>query len=137
MGFIKALIGLPVLIVILVFAFFNNELATFNLLPFDFEITVPLSVAILFFIISGFLLGSFFAWLSYAPLRQDLRRQKKKNKKLSKERQMLTEKYSDLQVDLEQIKAQKEALMPEKPKWYDFLKKPSTASDTNAKDEVF
>ena len=39
MGFIKMLIGLPILIIILIFAFVNNDLATFNLWPFYFEIT--------------------------------------------------------------------------------------------------
>jgi len=138
MGFIKTLIGLPVLIVILVFAFFNNDLATFNLMPFDAEITVPLSVAILFFIIFGFLLGSFFSWLSYAPLRKDLRKQKKKNKKLSKQQQLLSEKYSSLQGDFEQVKAEKEALIPEKPSWLAFLKKKKEEpADEKANDEVF
>jgi len=138
MGFIKTLIGLPVLIVILVFAFFNNDLATFNLMPFDAEITVPLSVAILFFIILGFLLGSFFSWLSYAPLRKDLRKQKKKNKKLSKQQQLLSEKYSNLQGDFEQVKAEKEALTPEKPSWLAFLKKKTEEpADEKANNEVF
>ena len=134
MGFIKILIGLPVLIVILIFAFFNNDLATFNLMPFDFEITVPLSVAILFFIIIGFLLGSFFSWMSYAPLRKDLRQQKKENKKLNKQQQILTETVTGLQGDLEQIKAEKEALMPEKISWRQrlFKKKEETVNDSES-----
>ena len=131
MGFIKILIGLPILGVILIFAFFNNDLATFNLMPFDFEITVPLSVAILFFIIFGFLLGCFFSWLSYAPLRKDLRQQKKENKKLNKQQQILTETVTDLQGNLEQIKAEKEALMPEKPSWRQRLFKKKEESVNN------
>ena len=51
MGFMKLLIGLPILIVILIFAFVNNDLATFDLWPFYFEITVSLSVAVVFFIV--------------------------------------------------------------------------------------
>ena len=39
MGIIKILIGLPIFLVILIFAFVNNDLATFNLWPFSFEIT--------------------------------------------------------------------------------------------------
>ena len=50
MGFIKVLIGLPVFIVLLIFAFVNNDLATFSLWPFSIEITVSLSVAVLFFV---------------------------------------------------------------------------------------
>ena len=48
MGFIKMLIGLPLLVVILVFAFVNNDLAVFNLWPFYIEITVSLSVPLSF-----------------------------------------------------------------------------------------
>ena len=89
MGFIKMLIGVPLLMVILVFAFVNNDLATFNLWPFYIEITVSLSVAIVFFILLGFILGEFFSWLSYSPVRKALRSQKKENKKLNKEQQKL------------------------------------------------
>lgn len=54
MPLLKTLIGLPVLVVVLVFAFVNNDLATFSLWPFAFEVTVSLSVAIVFFIAFGF-----------------------------------------------------------------------------------
>lgn len=134
MGFIKTIIGLPVIVIILIFAFVNNDLATFSLWPFSIEVTVSLSVAVLFFILFGFALGSLFSWLSYAPLRKDLRKQKKKNKKLSKQQQILTETVSDLQGNLEQIKAEKEALMPEKPSWFDFLKK-KAPQETNENKE--
>ena len=131
MGFIKTLIGLPIVAVILIFAFVNNNLAEFSLWPFELEITVSQSVAVLFFVILGFLLGNLFSWLSYAPLRKDLKKQKKANKKLSKQQQVLTETVSGLQGDLEQIKAEKEALMPEKPSWLSFLKKQSTENNTD------
>ena len=85
MGFMKLLIGLPILIVILIFAFVNNDLATFDLWPFYFEITVSLSVAVVFFILLGFILGLVWMWMSYAPVRKALRQQVKQNKKLSKE----------------------------------------------------
>ena len=105
MGFIKMLIGLPILIIILIFAFVNNDLATFNLWPFYFEITVSQSVAIVFFILLGFLLGLLWMWLSYAPVRKALRLQKKQNKKLNKEQRKLAEQVSGLQTNLETIKA--------------------------------
>ena len=129
MGFIKTLIGLPIIAVILIFAFVNNNLAEFSLWPFDVEITVSQSVAVLFFVIFGFLLGNFFSWLSYAPLRKDLKKQKKANKKLSKQQQILADTVSGLQGDLEQVKAEKEALMPEKPGWLSFLKKQTNDAD--------
>lgn len=129
MGFIKALVGLPIFAILLLFAFVNNDLATFSLWPLSIEVTVSLSVAVLFFVIFGFLLGNLFSWLSYAPLRKDLRKQKKKNKKLSKQQKLLTETVSDLQGDLEQIKAEKEALAPQKADWFSFLKSKKTTVD--------
>lgn len=126
MGFIKTIIGLPLFVIILIFAFVNNDLATFSLWPFSIEVTVSLSVAVLFFIILGFLLGTFFSWMSYAPVRKDLRKQKKKNKKLSKQQKILAETVSDLQGNLEQIKAEKEAQKPEKRKMFGWFKKQKT-----------
>lgn len=111
MGFIKMLIGLPLLVVILVFAFVNNDLVTFDLWPFYIEITVSLSVAIVFFIIFGFIMGEFFSWLSYAPLRKALRQQKKQNKKLNKEQQRLVKEMEGLHENLENLK-EIEAQMP-------------------------
>ena len=84
MGFIKALIRLIVLAVVLIFAFVNNDFANFNLWPFYIEVTVSLSVAIVFFVLFGFIWGKFDSWMSYAPVRSQLRHQKKQNKKLSK-----------------------------------------------------
>ena len=100
MAFMKMLIGLPLLVVILVFAFVNNDLATFSLWPFYIEITVSLSVAIVFFILFGFVFGSLFSWMSYAPVRQALRKQKKQNKKLHKEQQKLAQEVEVLHVNI-------------------------------------
>lgn len=135
MGFIKMLIGLPLLIVIMIFAFVNNDLATFNLWPFYLEITVSLSVAILFFLLCGFLLGVLFTWMSYAPLRKDLKKQKKQNKKLSKEQQKLAAAVSDLKGNLEQIKAEAKVAEHQAQKtvssFFKFWKKKQTDENTN------
>ena len=120
MPLLKALIGLPVLIVILVFAFVNNDMATFSLWPFAFEVTVSLSVAVVFLILLGFFLGHLFSWMSYAPVRKALRQHKKQCKKLNKEQQRLVREMEDLHEDLENIKA-KEALLP-KPSFKEKLK---------------
>lgn len=104
MAFIKMLIGLPLLAIVLVFAFVNNDLATFSLWPFYIEITVSLSVAIVFLLALGFVLGNFFSWLSYAPVRQALRKQKKHNKKLSHEHQKLTKEVEGLHEDIASLK---------------------------------
>ena len=122
MGFIKLLIGLPLVIVILVFAFVNNDLATFNLWPFYVEITVSQSVAIVSFVVFGYILGKVSSWMSYAHVRAQLRKQKKENKKLNKEQQKLTEKVSGLQENLETLKTQTAEILPPKPTLKDMMK---------------
>lgn len=112
MGFIKALIGLPLAFIILVFAFVNNDMATFSLWPTAVEITVSLSVAIIFLIVFGYLIGWIFAWLSYSDIRKALRQQKKQNKKLSKEQEKLTKEVEGLQGNIETLKAN----VPAEPK---------------------
>ena len=120
MNFIKMLIGLPVIAIVLVFAFVNNDLAVFNLWPFYIEITVSLSVAIFFFILFGFLFGWLFTWLSYAPVRKALRQQKKQNKKLNKEQEKLVKEVQGLHENIETLKAD-ENKTP-KPSFKDRLK---------------
>ena len=139
MGFVKILIGLPIIIVILIFSFVNNDLSTFSLWPFDLEITVSWSVAILFFVVIGFWLGHLFSWMSYAPLRKDLRQQKKANKKLSKQQQILSETVSDLQGNLEQIKAEKQAAeQPKKQGFFSRFKKKEAEPVVNiSEDGIF
>ncbi len=104
MSFIKMLIGLPLIIVVLIFAFVNNDLVSFNLWPFYIEITVSQSVAIVFLLFFGFIWGKFDSWLSYSPVRRALRQQKKTNKKLNKEQLKLSEKVSDLEGSITSLK---------------------------------
>lgn len=115
MGFIKALIGIPLALAVLIFAFVNNDMAVFNLWPTGIEITVSLSVAIIFLLLFGYIIGWLFTWMSYAQIRQDLRTQKKQNKKLSKEQEKLTKEVEGLQGNIETMKA----ALPEeeKPSW--------------------
>lgn len=122
MGFVKMLIGLPLIVVIFAFAFVNNDLVTFNLWPFYVEITISLSVAIVFFIVFGFILGKISSWMSYAPLRKQLRKQKKQNKKLSKEQQKLAEKVSGLQDNLDTLKVKTAEVQEPKPPFKERLK---------------
>ena len=51
MSFIRMIIGLPLIVVVAVFAFINNDMANFSLWPFDVELTASLSVAVIFFIV--------------------------------------------------------------------------------------
>ena len=105
MGFIKALIGLPFVFVIMVFAFVNNDMVNFNLWPTGIELTVSLSVAIVFFVVVGYILGWLFTWFSYASVRRSLKIQKKENKKLSKEQEKLTKEVEGLHGNIENLRA--------------------------------
>ena len=116
MTFLKMLIGLPVIIIILIFAFVNNDLATFNFWPFYIEITVTQSVAIVILILLGFILGKIDSWMSYSPLRRELRYHKKENKKLNKEHVKLTEQVSSLQGDIVNLKEEAEEIKSQVPK---------------------
>ena len=113
MGFIKFLITVPLLIVIFTFAIVNNDLATFDLWPFGINITVSLSVVIVFLLFVGFVLGKIYAWMSYSDVRHALRAQKKQNKilskeqeKLNKEVQNLNESLNDNLADIKELKTQ-------------------------------
>ena len=113
MGFVKTIIGLPLAFALLVFAFVNNDMATFSLWPTAIEITVSLSVAIVFLVLVGYFIGWLFAWLSYAPIRKALKNQKKQNKKLTKEQEKLTKEVEGLQTNIDSLKA---VNTPEEPK---------------------
>ena len=104
MNLLKTLIGLPVLLMVFIFAFVNNDLVTFSLWPFAFEVTVSLSVAIVFLFAFGFVFGNIFSWLSHSPLRKALRQHKKQYKKLDKEQQKLLKEMGILHEDLEKAK---------------------------------
>ncbi len=104
MNFIRRLIGIPLIIVVVIFAVINNDFATFTLKPFNLDITVSLSVLILVLFFAGYLLGRLDAFVSNAPLRAQLRYQKKTNKALNKEHEKLHEKVSNLQENLETLK---------------------------------
>lgn len=112
MSFVKMIIGLPLIVIIAVFAFVNNDMAVFSLWPFNMEITVSLSVAVIFFIVFGYIVGKLDSWLSYAPLRRALRVQQRQNKKLSREQQELAGKVESLKGDLENAKSKVEVSFP-------------------------
>ena len=112
MNFVRRLIGIPLIIVVIVFAVINNDFATFTLKPFDVDITVSLSVLILILFFAGYMLGRLDGYVANAPLRSALRTHKKTNKALSKEHEKLHATVSDLQENIEYLKSKE----PETPK---------------------
>ncbi len=105
MLFFKILIGLPLITILLVFAFVNNDMATFSLWPTDIEVTVSQSVIIILLYALGYIAGWFFTWLSYSPIRRALRNQKKQNRKMSKEQEKLTKEVEGLRDNIDELKA--------------------------------
>ena len=105
MGFIKLIIGLPLLILLLVFAIYNNDFVTLKIWPFDIEIITSLSVVLVFFVLLGYFIGWLFTWMSYSSVRSSLRAHKKQNKKLSKEQEKLSKEVENLQENIETMKS--------------------------------
>ena len=68
MGFIKLIIGLPIFILLLLFAIVNNDFVTLKIWPTDIEIITSLSVVIFVLFILGYIIGRLFSWLSYAKI---------------------------------------------------------------------
>ncbi len=129
MGFLRIILGLPLILAVLFFAIVNNDLATFSLWPTDISITISLSVAIVFFVVLGYVCGCFFTWLSYAPVRSSLRNHKKQNKKLSKEQEKLVKTVEGLHGNIEELKAGQ--TQPKKKSFKTFFKNMFTKQTKN------
>lgn len=112
MLFFKIIIGLPLIVLLLVFAFVNNNMVELSLWPADLEITISQSVLIVFLYVLGYIAGWFFTWVSYAPIRRLLRAQRKENRKMSKEQEKLNKEVEDLRGNIDVMKA----AMPSDPK---------------------
>lgn len=104
MGFVKFIIGLPLFILLLVFAVVNNDFVTLKIWPTNIEIITSLSVVIVFLVLLGYFVGWMFTWMSYLPIRGSLRAHKKQNKKLSKEQEKLVKEVENLQENIETMK---------------------------------
>lgn len=105
MVFFKILIGLPIITALLVFAFVNNNMVEISLWPTDIEITISQSVLTVILYAIGYIVGWFFCWLSYAPIRRALRNQKKQNRKMSKEQEKLNKEVEGLRGNIDILKS--------------------------------
>lgn len=106
MPLLKTLIGLPVLVVVLVFAFVNNDLATFSLWPFALRLRFRSAWPLSFSSLSAFFSETCFLDV-LCPVRKALRQHKKQCKKLNKEQQKLVREMEGLHEDLENIQSQR------------------------------
>lgn len=70
----RLVIGLPLLLLMVVFALSNRAAVTLGFWPTDFSLEVPLSLAILAAMAIGFVVGGFLVWLSVLAQRARARR---------------------------------------------------------------
>ena len=71
---IRALLAIPFLLVIVLFALSNQEPQRFVLWPTDLSVMLPLSLAVLGVALAFFVAGGLLAWGSVVRLRAHLRR---------------------------------------------------------------
>jgi uncharacterized integral membrane protein len=121
MGFIKLIIGIPLFVLLLVFAIVNNDFVTLKIWPTDIEIITSLSVVIVFLFLFGYLIGKLFTWMSYSSVRSSLKAHKKQNKKLSKEQEKLSKEVENLQENIETM-SRTEISVLEKKSWKEKLR---------------
>lgn len=112
MTFLRILLGLPIVVLLLVFAFVNNDMVELSLWPTSLELVVSLSVLIVLLFLSGYILGRFFAWMSYSSVRKSLRIHKKEKVKISKEQEKLIKEVEGLRGNIDVLKS---SLPTEKP----------------------
>ena len=105
MKFFKFLFWLPVLLIVIVFASYNNQMMSFNLWPFMLEVKISGALAIIGLILFGYFVAKVDSWFSYSPIRRALSSQKKQNKVLDKKQKELTQTISGLQENISSLKA--------------------------------
>ncbi len=105
MWLLRILIFLPLLTLFVMFLVQNNELVAVWPIP-DVEVAVSIVYFVLFGL--GYLCGRLVAWSSYAPLRANLRKQKKENKQLSKEHEKLNNEHEKLNQQVTSLQEEKE-----------------------------
>lgn len=74
---IRALLAVPFLLVIVLFALSNQQAQRFSLWPTDLSVELPLSLAVLGVALVFFVAGGLLAWASVARLRHRLRRRER------------------------------------------------------------
>jgi uncharacterized integral membrane protein len=71
---LRALIALPFLVVLILFALSNRQPVTLSLWPTGLELTAPAAVAILVSMGGAFVLGALFVWIPALGVRRRARR---------------------------------------------------------------
>jgi uncharacterized integral membrane protein len=84
---LRLLIASPFLLIIVLFALSNRQPVTLAFWPTDFQLTVPLALAMLTAMAVAFLLGALFAWISGLGARLRARRLAREAERLKAELQ--------------------------------------------------
>ena len=71
---LRLLIAAPFLLVVVLFALSNKQYETFRFWPTDYEVALPLSIAMLGAMAVAFVAGAFVVWVSAVAARRRARR---------------------------------------------------------------
>lgn len=103
MKLLHYLFEIPI-ILIAIWGIYNAQLAedglVFSLWPLESEIHVNTKLLLFVFLVYGYIWGKINSWFSSAPMRRELKMQRKANKALNKEQEKLNETVSGLKQDI-------------------------------------
>lgn len=112
MKLLHYIVELP-LVIFAIWGIYNvkimDEGLVLSLWPFERVIKVNTLPMLATFIVFGYLWGRINAWFKYAPLRRDLRLQRKTNRVLNKEHEKLNETVTGLKQDIQGLQEQAKA----------------------------
>lgn len=109
MKLLHYLFEIPI-ILIAIWGIYNAQIAddglVFSLWPLDSEVHVNTKLLLFCFLLYGYLWGRINAWFSAAPMRKELKLQRKTNKALNKEQAKLNETVSGLKQNIAGLEQQ-------------------------------
>jgi cell division protein FtsB len=130
MKLLHYIVELP-LVIFAIWGIYNvkimDEGLVLSLWPFERVIKVNTLPMLATFIVFGYLWGRINAWFKYAPLRRDLRLQRKTNRVLNKEHEKLNETVTGLKQDIQGLQEQAKANLSDysdepKKNWFSSIK---------------
>lgn len=137
MKFLHYLIALP-LLAAAAWAVYGAEASAegISFLPWS-EYCLNTNVVLTVFLLYGYTFGRINSWFMYAPLRRELRKQKKSNKTLNLEHEKLNKTVSNLKQDIVDLqeKARKENLLSQPDKTPSIFQRWLAAFKKNKKED--
>lgn len=93
---LRFLITFPFLVVLVLFALDNKQSATLTFWPIDYQVTAPISAAILVALAAGCVLGALFVWFPSLSARSRARRYERATRRLEAQVSALKKKSDPL-----------------------------------------